>query len=358
MITAALILVVLQQAPVALSISYSDGRIARHIITARPTNAWTPYFPKAAEWRSPEGLPVVAINYWHSLEDDGVRVKISLFLGPSHQREIEIGSVVVTRDHPVRVAAVERYGLEPVVLSLSEFEPRALAPPQVENKTASLHIESVEMSGGTRPGYEVRIRNQALKPVLTFYLDSFRDGKSALSSRRGERDGRPIVAAGEAHTFFLPTEHPLDLVRITGLMFEDGTIEGDASGVATTRVTYLGRRLVLGEVVSIFRDAEREDVASPKAVLATLMAQVNALPVTPDSRARQMAAGLLPPQGSSTSSPPLDSTLASAMADTRRGVLSDLKDAPVGREAFSTWLRKLTAQYETWYHRFIQLTAR
>jgi hypothetical protein len=358
MICALLVAGVVLQVPVVLSTVYGDGRTSRHVITAQRTNAWTPYFSKTAEWRSADGLSVAAINYWYVLEDDGVHVKISLFLGRSNQREIDVASVVVTRENPVRVTALEQYGVEPVVLSLSEFEPRSLAPPRVENKTASIHVESVEMSGGTRPGYQIRIRNYASKPIMTFYVEASRDDKPGLLSRRGERDGTPIVAAGETHTFFLPTEHPLEVVRITGLMFEDGSIEGDASGVATTRVTYFGRRVLFGEVVAIFQDAFGGDLSVPDAVIATLTSRVEALPVTPDVRRRQSAAALLPPEGRFTSALEIDGALGSAMAATRRGVLSDLQGAPREAAAFRAWLGEITAQYSKWYHRFVELTAR
>lgn len=353
-----LLAVLLFQAPLALSITYADGRTVRRIITATPTNAWTPMFPKNAQWRSPEGLPVTAINYQHVLEDDGARVTIAVVLGSPPQKEIHVARVLVTPENPVRVTALEQFGVEPLTLSLGAFDPRVLPPPRVENKTAALHVESVEMSGGDRPGYRIAVRNESQQPVLSFFIDSFRDGRPALSGRRGERDGTPVVLPGDTYTFFLGTEEPLDLLRVTGLMFEDGTVEGDAGGVAVTRVVFAGRRLQLGKVLAIFQEAQRAPVLEPMPILAALSARIEALAVVPDADARKMAAGLLPPDGPVTPAPAIEGALAAAMLEVRKGVLGDLQEAPRDREAFAAWLREITAQYVKWHLRFVELTAR
>ena len=353
-----LLVALLFQAPLVLSITYGDGRTARHVITASPTGAWTPMFPRRAQWRSPEGLAVTAINYRHVLEDGGVGVTISVVLGSPPQKEVDVTRVLVTPENPVPVTALEQFGVEPLVLSLSAFDPRLLPPPRVENKTAALHIESVEMSGGDRPGYRIAVRNYSKQPVLSFFVDSFRDGRPALSGRRGERDGTPVVLPDNTYTFFLGTEHPLDLLRVTGLMFEDGTVEGDVGGVAITRVVFAGRRLQLGQVMTIFQEALRAPSIDPIQILASLSARIEALPVLPDAEARQFAFGLLPPNALLTSAETIDGALAAAMLEVRKGVLGDLQEAPRDGEAFAGWLREASAQYARWHLRFIELTAR
>ena len=162
-----LLAVLLLQAPMALSITYADGRTVRRVITTAPTNAWTPMFPKNAQWRSPEGLAVMAVAYQHMLEDGGARVTISVVLGSPPQKEIEVARVLVTPENPVRVTALEQFGVEPIALSLGPFDPRVLPPPRVENKTAALQVASVEMSGGDRPGYRIAVRNDSKQPVLS-----------------------------------------------------------------------------------------------------------------------------------------------------------------------------------------------
>jgi hypothetical protein len=353
-----LLAVLVLQAPLVLSITYGDGRTARRIISATPSGAWSPIFPKLAEWRSPEGLAVTAINYQHVLEDGGVRVSIAVVLGSPPQKEIPVARVLVTPESPVRVTALEQFGVEPVTLSLGAFDRRALPPPRVENNTAALHIESVEMSAGDRPGYRIAVRNDSKQPVLSFFVDSFRDGRPALSGRRGERDGAPVVLPGETYTFVLGTEDPLDLLRVTGLMFEDGTVEGEASGVAMTRVVFAGRRLQLGKVVAIFQEVLRAPAIDPMPMLASLLARIDALPVLPDGETRQAATGLLPPNGLASSAETIEGALAAAMLEVRKGVLGDLQEAPRDREAFVRWLRAITAQYARWHQRFVELTAR
>ena len=87
--------------PAVLIASYSDGRSTHRVVSARPSGAWTPLFPKTLDWRSAEGLAVSAINYRWSLTVDGVRVDVSVFLGEPHQKELSVATATVTPDQPV-----------------------------------------------------------------------------------------------------------------------------------------------------------------------------------------------------------------------------------------------------------------
>jgi hypothetical protein len=110
--------------------------------------------------------------------------------------------------------------------------------------------------------------------------------------------------------------------------------------------------------VAIFQEALRGPSIEPASTLASLSARIEALSVLPDAKARQSAAGLLPPNGPAGSTEAIDGVLAAAMLEVRKGVLGDLQQAPRDRDAFAGWLRELTAQYARWYLRFIELTAR
>jgi hypothetical protein len=146
-------------------------------------------------------------------------------------------------------------------------------------------------------------------------------------------------------------------VVITGLLFEDGTIEGDAAGVWLAPLTYLGRRAQLHLVVELF---SRTSMAGrpPTEVIQSLSSAVESLPVVVDPRLGQAAADLLPPSGQIISPQAIDGTLSAALAEVRRGVLSDLQSAPHEPEAFGRWLTEIREQYRAGHQRFVALTSR
>ena len=347
------------QKPLTLSIAYADGRTVRHVVTARATSVWTPMFPRSTDWRSAEGLAVSAVHYQHVLEGAGVRVKVSVLLGQPHQKEIPVANELVEWERPVGLPILQDFGVAPVRLTLEEFDAPVLHQPRVENKTAALQVEAVDVVPDGAPGYRVTVRNHGARPVMTFHVETYRGGQRHSSSPRGERDGTPAVAPGGTYAFLLRWEQPPDVIGITGLMFEDGSIEGDPAGVATSRLLYLGRSLQLSRVLAIFRESARPAVADdPAGTIATLAARIETLSVLPDAAARQHGGQLLPPEGPVSSIEAIDGAIAAAMLEVRRGVLSDLQSAPRDREGFDRWIQVITAQYVGWYQRFVELTAR
>jgi hypothetical protein len=354
--------------PVVLITSYSDGRSTPSVVSARPTTAWTPLFPKTQAWRSPEGLTVSAIHYRCVLTADGVRVDVSVFLGEPHQKELPVAHVTVTADQPVVIDGLRDYGVAPVTLSTRALDPTTLYPPQFENKTAALQITDVEVTSDDAPAYRITVRNVSSKPVMTFHVESYQRSIRDLSGRQGLRDGTPAVQPGGTYTFrfsassraprsqsWTPSSH--DLVVITGLLFEDGEIEGDPAGVWLAPVTYLGRRAQLARVLELFAAAERS-VAAPAAQVQTLTNRIEALPVLADAALRQSSAILVPSSGSFVDPRAIEGALSAALLEVRSGVLSDVRSAPREPDAFARWLTEIREQYRAGHQRFVALTSR
>ena len=191
------------QKPLTLSIVYADGRTVRHVVTTRPTSVWTPMFPRSTDWRSAEGLAVSAVHYQHVIEGAGVRVKASVLLGQPHQKEIPVANELVEWERPVWLTILQDFGVAPVRLTLEEFDAPVLHQPRVENKTAALQVEAVEVVPDGAPGYRVTVRNHGARPVMTFHVETYRGGQRHSSSPRGERDGTPAVAPGGTYAFLL-----------------------------------------------------------------------------------------------------------------------------------------------------------
>jgi hypothetical protein len=346
-----------QAVPLVLHIGYADGRTVSKLVTARTNSSWTPLFPRSGSWRSPDGLSVTAVGYKYRLERAGVRVEVSVLLGQPFQRELAVASMVVAGSEPARIDRLQELGVAPVTLSVGAFQPSRLYEPQVENQTAALQVEDIEILSSPSPGYRVTVRNHSTRPVLAFHLATYEDQNARTSGRQGHRDGTPAVPVGGTHTFVINADRTRDLIRITGLMFEDGTTEGDAEGVALTRVFYAGRRLQLQRVLALFGSASRSPVVDPASTIASLAAQVDALSVLADPATRQWATRLLPRDGPVASVDAIDGALSAAMREVRDGVIRDLQSAPRDRAQFARWMHAITTLYENWHGRFAELTA-
>ena len=148
-----------------------------------------------------------------------------------------------------------------------------------------------------------------------------------------------------------------DLVVITGLLFEDGEIEGDPDDVWLAPLTYLGRRAQLAEVVELLQRTPTAGTP-PAELIQSLSAAVERLPVRVDAPLRQASANLLSHARPFMSSQAIDGALAAALAEVRNGVLSDLRSAPHEPEAFARWLTEIREQYRAWHLRFVALTSR
>jgi hypothetical protein len=355
-------------APVVFITSYTDGRSTPRVVSARPTTAWTPLFPKTQAWRSSEGLTVSAINYHAVLTADGVHVKVSVFLGEPHQKELPVATVTVTPDQPVVIEALREYGVAPVTLSTRALDPTTLYPPQFDNKTAALQVTDVDVTSDGVPAYRITVRNVSSKPVMTFHVESYQRGIRDLSGRQGLRNGMPVVEPGGTYTFrfsassrtpgsqrWTPSSH--DLVVITGLLFEDGEIEGDPAAVWLAPVMYLGRRAQLARVLELFAAVEKSH-SSPDAQVEALTNRIEALPVLADTALRQSSAILVPSSGSFVDPRAIEGALSAALLEVRSGVLSDLQSAPREPDAFARWFTEIREQYRAGHQRFVALTSR
>ena len=348
--------------PVVLVTKYEDGRTLHHIVTSKPQSAWTPLFARIESWRPPAGeLPVTAIKYTRVLEDEGVRVDIAAMRGEPHAAETAVASVLVQRSGEVVVETLTNVGVRPVVLSLERLAPTMLYLPEIKNDTAGLEVTAVEFVDKPVPGYQVSVTNRSSKAAITFHVNTYRTEKLATTGRQGHPDGRPVIAPGGTYSFFMHgssgasadgtgwTPLSFDVVEISAVLWDDGTIEGDGKPMASALLTYIGRRVQLARAVAVLNDAAA--IPDPARAKAALRAGFDRLPVTPDvatlSEGRSRIRDLYRMSDYS-----LSNLIETAYRDMRTGALSDVDDAPADPAAFRRWLGELTAQYEIWLSRF------
>jgi hypothetical protein len=231
----------------------------------------------------------------------------------------------------------------------------------VVNRTAGLEVTDIELVPTPRPHYRISVTNVASQPAVNFHFAAHRDGRRALSGNRGNPDASAIIAPGSTYSFDLDPSGgapataagwapvPHDVVEIAAVLWEDGSIEGDVAPMAAALSLYLGRHAQISRGLALFRAIR--DTGQPSAAKARLKAQLEQLPIEPDEttqmRARERLQHFDDLDHAATAG-----ALRTAMADTRKGMLDDLAEAPDNAAAFQRWLVEITALYEKWRDRF------
>lgn len=342
---------------VVLVKTFADGRITRTVVSARKTGSWTPFFPRLKSWTPPPGkAPISALRVSHVLTEQGVLVQVSILRGSPHQEEEQVESVTVRADQPTVVERLRDFGLEPVTFSLIPLDATTLVPPRVDNQTAGLSVENIEMVLDPDPRYRVTVRNLTQKPAIMFFVKTFVADQLTSSGRQGNQDGNALIGPGDAFEFLVsgssrsnPTASgwspgSLDAIELAAVLWDDGTFEGEPEHVATSLLLYVGRRAQLRRVVDIMNAAM--DPADAVKTITRLRTQFEALPVRVDATTREAALERLKMV---LSTPPADyeQIIEAALASVRTGALRDVGDAPTSSPAFSQWHREMVAQYNT-----------
>ena len=195
LIAALLVLAVVQELPKAppsaetgaprrLIVTYSDGTTNSHLL--KPRGAfWTPKFPRQANPPRHDKLPLSVLQVEFEAGRD-VLINVSLKYGNPHQKTVPVATVRLGKE-PVRVDDLERYGVDPIVLSLDEFSPVPLVQPAVTSASPLLDV-SVDLTAHDLPIYKVTFRNRATRAAMavSFRCSAARRKSGAAGGRRTE----------------------------------------------------------------------------------------------------------------------------------------------------------------------------
>ena len=347
---------------VVLVVTFADGRVVHHAVTGTPGSSWTPVFPRLAATESPaEPLPVTALKHTHVLRADGsVTVGVSVLRGTSREREDAIATVDVTMNQRIHVNALRDVGVAPLVLSLTALTPTTLYVPAVLNRTAGLQVTDVAVVPEPSPRYRITVSNLSAKAVVAFRVATYRGDRLALSGLQGNRDASSIIGPNGSYSFvmkpsigisrpegWLPESY--ERIEIVAALWDDGSIEGAAGELSATLALYIGRRAALVRGLSALKALPGP--AQPRQAKAWLAAQIEAMSIEPDENTVNAARARLQDLG------PWDhvqvtATLRNAMADTRGGMLDDVRAAPDDGPGFERWLAGIISSYETAAARF------
>ena len=252
---------------------------------------------------------------------------------------------------PVRVDDLERYGVDPIVLSLDEFSPVPLVQPAVTSASPLLDV-TVDLTAHDLPIYKVTFRNRAARAVMAVSFKMFRGEKEVGSGRRKTNRSTPIVDAAGEYTFTLQAgsgETPgFDRFAVSGVLWDNGSVEGDPDLKTREQELAFGHALQLRRVLAKLRDATPPDpsTAEPKS-LGQLRAAIAALPIAADA-----TDGVAVPEGIS----PHAYTVKIGMQQVKEAILQDLDDyvrthAGGARLSAAPWAEEARPRYAAWLNR-------
>jgi len=215
------------------------------------------------------------------------------------------------------------------VATASESAPARLSVTSV-SKGIVVRVEPLAVNASS---YRVVVVNRSTRSLLAIQYEAFRGVNRVTKGRRRAERNEPIAPVGREYAFDIQPGAPVDRIAITGLLWDDGTIEGDGALAADERMFDIGKSVQLLRAIKLlqaFSDPRAEDA------IRAFREQVAALPMTADV--------------------PVEESARTGMQQVKDALLEDLdhfEHAPPGRPrvSFATWIADTTAAYEDWLAR-------
>lgn len=346
----------------ALRVAYADGRTTVTPITERGVVSWTPAFPRVpgARTATEDGLPLNALQFEEAPDGDALRVTLALLYGSPHQRRVPVTTVRVTAEAPVRVDALQAFGVQPITMSIVTLPPAQLHLPSVTSPSSDLAFD-VEVVEGAVPAYHVTISNYTARAVMMLQFKAYRGRMIAIQGSPRGTGSVPLIDPKTRYVLKIratPNQGrgpegqawlPLDRIEITTVMWSDGLVEGDAKVADGERVLDAGTAQQLDRLLTLLRDVARDPSGRQIAALKEL---VTAMPIWVTSEEAASAHESLGAQTQFTA-PQVQMMMQTGMRNARTAVLNDIdefiRDMPGAQVAvYARWLDGVVAKFEGW----------
>lgn len=344
----------------ALTVEYADGRKTVAAIGSTGRVSWTTLFPRiAGADTAREGLPLNALQFEEAHDGQSLVVTLALLYGSPQQKRVPVTSVRVTGgEAPVRVDALESFGVRPVTLSIVMLPPAQLSIPSVTTPSSQLEV-AVETVAGAAPAYHAVVGNHSDRTVMMLAFKAYRGNIIAASGRPRVSGKMPLIPSGGTYVLKLPATAnsgagpnawlPLDRIEITSVLWSDGVVEGDPVPAADERVLDAGSAQQLTRMLAVLRAATHDPSAHPLAQLRTEIDTLS-IRVSSDEAAAVLAAL---PGPAHLDARQVTATMESGMRNARSAVLNDVEEyarvtpSPVPSE-YGHWLAGLVVKYDGW----------
>jgi len=241
-----------QQELLALEVRFEKGLPSFVPIAATGTTARGALFSRfgrVVSWKSPDGSPPVsAVRVVPVPEGSGVRVSLSVLLGPNHDKERSVADYIVQKNQTITTRELAGFGVEPFELKLvAVTDPASLTPPSITNNTISIESVGVKPDQSLLATFIVTVRNNAPRRVLLLDASVISASSSEpIPVRPQGIEGRSLIEPGATYEFraagggrdkdaltdFDSVPPAPTAININGVVFDDGSYEGDPKAAA------------------------------------------------------------------------------------------------------------------------------
>jgi len=304
-----------------------------------------------------DDLPIQAVRVESQFNGETADVSISVFRGrEGFEREDPAGAYHLGLDEKVTVTELKSAGIKPFDLKLIKVLPPLPPPPDLENRTLSVAVVSVESVNVPLPTYKLTVRNQSEKKIRSIRIEVNGDGRPHLSLVWHDEFDKPIMDVGgvaekalqvvipqKTAVAYEPGAATSNKIIIRAVVFDDLTFDGDEAAACQYQMILLGRRTWLQSVVPLIKTELANETVSPQEFREKLLA----LTFQTDERTSQSA-------GAAKCTKPdsfLNHVTRAQMLDLVREVDRIINTRPAPPVDFRAWLESRRATYEPWLAR-------
>jgi len=352
----------------ALAVTYADGRKTNTTLSDRGRVAWTASFPRIpGADTAREGLPLNALQFEEAIEGPNLVVTIALLYGSPQQRRIQVASVRVTEDRPVRVTELEAFGVKPIEMTIVRLPPAQLHIPSVTSPSSQLDVQVETDSSAAQPAYRFRIANRSTQAVMSLAYRGYRGDLVSLSGHPRGPTHTALIAPGESYDMrFAASANarargasdawlPMDRFVITSVLWSDGLVEGDREPAADERALDAGTTNQLQRAVAVLRTAAASPAAHPPDTLRTDIAGLTIDVTAAEVEAARPAIG----DPSLLSDVRASRAMRSGMQNVKNAILNDLDEFTTAHRAadaavYDKWLGAMVAKFDGWRQRLVK----
>ena len=352
----------------ALAVTYADGRKTNTTLSDRGRVAWTASFPRIpGADTAREGLPLNALQFEEAIEGPNLVVTIALLYGSPQQRRIQVASVRVTEDRPVRVTELEAFGVKPIEMTIVRLPPAQLHIPSVTSPSSQLDVQVETDSSAAQPAYRFRIANRSTQAVMSLAFRGYRGDLVSLSGHPRGPTHTALIAPGESYDMrFAASANarargasdawlPMDRFVITSVLWSDGLVEGDREPAADERALDAGTTNQLQRAVAVLRTAAASPAAHPPDTLRTDIAGLTIDVAAAEVEAARPAIG----DPSLLSDVRASRAMRSGMQNVKNAILNDLDEFTTAHRAadaavYDKWLGAMVAKFDGWRQRLVK----
>ena len=268
-----------------VAVTYADGRTTKMPLRDGTWDAWTPAFPRIpGALTIDHGLALDAVQFVYAMDGRDLLVSVALLYGTVHQKRVPVAEVRVVDEHPVRVAELTAFGVQPIAFAIVSAARPQLLIPTVTVPSSQLEA-TVEAATTGAPRYLVSITNHAQPAVMELAFQTYHGSTKALSGKPHGSGYTALISPGDTYVLSLPVSQrpgygdvagdwvPFDRVEITSVTWSDGIVEGNERPAIETQVVNDGTAQQLARVVILLRQArtaEAIDLAQSRTAAAAL----------------------------------------------------------------------------------------